>query len=392
MSDFDIVDSTFREGAQSPLLFERKKFFFTLEEKKSLIKEMIFLGIRRFEFFTGIVGEKERDDFLEIKKFAKSLSPEVKFYAHCRLSRVDIDCALQEGFDGLHLYLNLSSLGKTQYSRPVFDLVKEAKKIISSLRESFSRLYLRFSCEDAFRTEISSIKNVFDQIAKYVDCFGLPDTVGLATPLLVKKRIKWFKKRYRSKLLEVHFHNDRGLSLINALAAIDAGANLVDTTIWGIGERNGITSLGNLLVNLYLEKRFLIKKFNLERCFQVNQLMKEILKFDIPYGESISKSIRTHIAGVHQNAVLKNKNLYEGIPWEIFGVKEKSLLPSYLSGSHFIHYFLNQILNYQISFDQAKKITKIFKEVLPKSNQTPEELLIKIADQYLPRKNHYDYH
>ena len=78
--------------------------------------------------------------------------------------------------------------------------------------------------------------------------------MGTAAPSLVYERVRILQALFPT--LEVHFHDDRGFGLINALQAIRAGANYVDTTVLGIGERSGITSMTGLIFNLFVDQRY----------------------------------------------------------------------------------------------------------------------------------------
>ncbi len=105
-----IIDTTFRDGQQSPLLFDTHKYRFSLEDKKLLIKGLIELGITHFEFFSPIVSKTEADDFIKIKTYVSLITDKkINFLTHCRCHFDDIRLALEAGFDGLNLYMGLSS-------------------------------------------------------------------------------------------------------------------------------------------------------------------------------------------------------------------------------------------------------------------------------------------
>lgn len=377
-----IIDTTFREGQQSPLLFDLYKYKFSLEDKKSLLKGLLNLGVRHFEFFSPVVSEEELKHFKALKKYTKSLGyKNVVFLAHIRVKKQDVDLALRAGFDGLNFYLNLGKYAQDSYSKPLSKLIKDAVVFISTLRKAYPRLYIRFSSEDAFRANLKKIFFVYDKVYPFVNTFGMPDTVGVAIPEQVVERVKIFKKRYPKTDLEVHFHNDRGLSLVNALQAVKTGATYVDATVWGIGERSGITSTTGLLLNLYLENPSLLKNYNLSVSYPLNVLMGSIMGVQVPYNEPVSLTNRTHIAGVHQKAALNNRKVYEGTNLSIFGVDKSDFLLGPLTGVNLIYYFLKEIKGYKISKDDARKITLEFRRSFDDYKiQDPEKILMIIAD------------
>jgi homocitrate synthase len=379
-----IIDTTLREGQQSPLLFDTFKYFFSLEEKKQIVKSLINLGVEMIEFFSPAVNEKEASDFKKIKKYLNSItSKKILLLAHCRTKKEDIEISLKFGFNGLNLYMGLSKSARRVYGKSLKEIAQTVWQTIFELRKKYPSLYLRFSAEDAFRTPLKDIFFVYDKIYPYVNTFGFPDTTGMATPEMVKRILKRLKRRYPKANFECHFHNDRGFALINTLEAIKEGCQFADVSILGIGERSGITSLTGLLFNLYHFDKNLVKKYNLHLCYPLNVLLSTILKIQVPWTEPVSLTNRTHIAGVHQHAILKEKITYEAHQLEKFGVTKTQLLLGPLSGWHSIYYYLKEIEGYLISEEKAKTISKEFKKMSSKLKEIkPEELLKKICEKH----------
>jgi len=216
---------------------------------------------------------------------------------------------------------------------------------------------------------------------------GIPDTTGVATPEIVRRNIKIVKKRYPKANLECHFHNDRGLALINTITAVKSGAEFIDSSAWGMAERSGITSITAALLNLYELDENLVKNFNLQFAYPVNVLMGSILDCLVPWTEPVSLTNRTHIAGVHQKAVLGHKG-YEAHQLEKFGVTKQHLLLGPLSGWNFVYYFLKEVENYIISPKQAKDITQEFKKQVGRlgKKEKPEKILGQLARVYSLKK------
>jgi len=385
-----LIDTTFRDGQQSPLLFDTLKYRFNLNEKKKIFEGLVKLGVTHFEFFSPVVSSVENKDFQEIKKYRQLITDKkIYFLAHCRCHPKDIESAIKAGFDGLNLYMGLSkNAQKYHFKKTKKDLFQIVKETILKTKEKRPNLYLRFSAEDFFRTSLNDILEIYDQISAYVDTLGVPDTVGIATPKLVEKIIKILKKRYPRNNIECHFHNDRGYALINAQTAVEAGAEFIDTSVWGIAERSGITSCTGLILNLYHLNKNLVKNFNLNLCYPLNVLLGSILKTHVPFNEPVSLTNRTHTAGVHQKAILNNKKSYEAHQLEIFGVNKKNILLGPLSGWHLIFYYIKEILNYEIDENRAKEITQVFKKNihLIKKKNSPEKLLLNIIKKFQLKK------
>jgi len=393
------IDTTLRDGQESPVLFDTYKYSFNLEEKKQIVKALINLGVSHIEFFSPVVSQAEKRDFVEIREYIRSITPKkVLLLAHCRCRPEDIEQAIEVGFNGLNLYMGLSvNAQKYSYGKNLQEIEELVKNTIISTRKKYPKIYLRYSAEDAFRTPLKNIFRIYDQVYDYVDTFGMPDTTGTATPMMVRQRVRALKKRYPNVNFECHFHNDRGYALINTITAIESGVEYADTSVWGLAERSGIASVTGVLLNLfYLDKDY-VKKYNLKFCYPLNVLMGSILKMQIPFTEPVSLTNRTHIAGVHQKAVLNNKDVYEGHDLGMFGVNKTQLLLGSLTGWHFIYYYLKEVKGFLISQDQAKSIAKEFKKKAGKVNResSPEKLLLSVVKRHsLPRviipKGHKD--
>jgi homocitrate synthase len=158
----------------------------------------------------------------------------------------------------------------------------------------------------------------------------------------------------------------------------------VNTTLLGIAERSGITSMTALLFNLFVDREYdKLEGYHLRGSYPINVLAADKLKMLVPSKEPVSLTNRTHTAGVHQNAVLNSASTYEAHPLDLFGVSETEILLGPLSGWNIVHYFLREIRYYQLDQSIAKEITNVFKERIYQLAPvvSPEQVLIDIAEQ-----------
>ena len=390
----EIMDTTLREGQQSSLLHDYYKYFFTSQDKRELLRALILYGVKFVELFAPNVGRQEASDLQALKAIRDELAPQKGYaflLAHVRCHPRDVATAIEAGFDGLNMYIGTSPQSQSfNHGKDLTTIVKRARTLLEDLRRNHASLILRFSGEDAFRTPLSDVYRVYDALAPLVDRLGMPDTVGVATPIQVTKQMQALRQRYPNTPLEVHFHDDRGLALVNALAAIRAGAQYVNTTLLGIGERSGITSMTALMFNLFVDRNDdALESYDLRGSYPINVLAADKLKNLVPAKEPVSLTNRTHTAGVHQGAVLKDASAYEAHPLDLFGVSEQDILLGPLSGWHMIHYFLKEIQYLQLDKQTAQQITARFKECVCQigADQSPGEVLLHIATQefQLPR-------
>ncbi|MDX1523389.1 MAG: LeuA family protein, partial [Anaerolineae bacterium] len=382
----EIIDTTFREGSQSSLLHDHYKYFFNQADKMETVRALIVYGVKFIELFAPTVSPQERDDFAAIKSVRDELIMQKGYtflLAHVRCHPADVASAIDAGADGLNLYIRFSDTSRYAHGKDVQTVIKNTRTLLEDLRRNHPDLILRFSGEDAFRTDESDLFRVYDEMAPFVDRFGTPDTVGIATPAMVAHRIQSLRERYPGVELEGHFHDDRGFALINALEAIRNGMRYLNTTLLGIGERSGINSMTAVLFNQYIDKEYdHLEGYNLRGSYPINVMFASKLKKLVPSKEPVSLTNRTHLAGVHQKAMLNDASTYEAFPLDQFGVTESEVLLGPLSGWNIIHYFLKEIKYYNLDEGMAREIAAVYKEQVYKLGPTdsPTALLIDIAE------------
>ncbi len=382
----EIIDVTLREGQQSPLMHDHFKYFLDTQDKREIVRALILYGVKFIETFAPNVSAREAEDFAAIKEMRDTLITQKGYaflLAHVRMHPDDIAAAINAGADGLNLYIGTSDSSiRHKHGMGLDEITRKARDLIEQVRRDHPHIILRFSGEDAFRTREEDLFRVYDEIAPLVQRIGTPDTVGVATPTSVTQRVKALRERYPATDLEGHFHNDRGFTTINALCAVRAGMRFMNTSILGLGERSGITSMTALIYNLYIDKAYeKLDGYHLRGSYPINVLMADKIKMLVPHTEPVCLTNRTHAAGVHGKAVINNAETYEAHPLDQFGVSESEILLGPLTGWNVIHYFLHEICGFAVDDDKAKAIAATYKQrvytIAP--GTSPATLLIEIA-------------
>ncbi len=214
---------------------------------------------------------------------------------------------------------------------------------------------LPVSCvtEDTVRSHPTTLRRLFDvAVEEGAQRLVLCDTVGHSTPPGVHNLVGFVDHHLRGLgvrdqvKLDWHGHNDRGLSLINALAAVEAGCDRVHGTVLGIGERVGNTPLDLLLVNLKLEG---VDTHDLTGLAALVDLVSETVEVPIPVSYPVfgRDAFRTG-TGVHAAAVIKAKakgddwladRIYSGVPASWFG-RHQQIEIGHQSGVSNVRYWL----------------------------------------------------
>ncbi len=157
--------------------------------------------------------------------------------------------ALDTGVDGVDVVIGTSSqLRQFSHGKSIDEIIDLAAEVLTWIRAQAPDIELRFSTEDSFRSEEAELLRVYLAVDKLgvVNRLGIADTVGIATPTQVGRLVGTLR-RLTTCDIEFHGHNDSGCAIANAFAALEAGATHIDTTVLGIGERNGITPLGGFV-------------------------------------------------------------------------------------------------------------------------------------------------
>lgn len=158
----------------------------------------------------------------------------------------------------------------------------EAQQVIEFVRSK--GLEIRFTGEDTFRSNFDDILKMYTAF----DCMGInrvgiADTVGGATPMDVYEKVEAVRKAVKCDI-ETHFHNDTGCAVANARIAVEAGATHVDTTVLGIGERNGITSLRGFMTAMApAHSGYISRQYRMEDLDYLEALVARIVGIKVPF-------------------------------------------------------------------------------------------------------------
>ena len=143
---------------------------------------------------------------------------------------------------------------------------------------------IRFSSEDSFRSNLVDLLSIYSTVDKIgVNRVGIADTVGCANPRQVYDLIRTLRGVVSCDI-ETHFHNDTGCAIANAYCALEAGATHIDTSVLGIGERNGITPLGGLMARMIVADRdYVMGKYKLHKLKAIEDLVAQAVEVNIPF-------------------------------------------------------------------------------------------------------------
>ena len=311
-----------------------------------------------------------------------------RILTHIRCNRDDAMRALDTGVHGLDIVIGTSpQLMEHSHGKDIRQIIDLAGEVMRFIREQQPEIILRFSTEDTFRSREADLLRVYLAVADLgmVNRLGVADTVGVATPNQVYSMVHQLI-RLTGLDVEFHGHNDSGCAIANACAALEAGATHIDTTILGIGERNGITPLGGLIARLYTLDRAYVEKYNLLLLPQLDQYIATICNIDIPFSNYITgSSAFIHKAGIHAKAVLADPSTYEVLRPEDFGLSREIAIGHRLTGWNTVRNRA-ETLGLSLSDSILRDITQTIKQLADTQSLSLSEidaLLTKAAEPQL---------
>lgn len=158
--------------------------------------------------------------------------------------------------------------------------------------------------------------------------------------------------------IETHFHNDTDCATANAYCALEAGATHIDTSVLGIGERNGITPLGGLMARMVVAAPDYVKgKYKLHKIKEIEDLVAEAVEVNTPFNNPITGFCAfTHKAGIHAKAILNEPSTYEILNPADFGLTRYIHFASRLTGWNAVKTRVAQ-LGLTMTDEQVKEVT-----------------------------------
>lgn len=227
--DIQIHDVTLRDGEQ------QAGIEFTADEKYRIAEALSEAGIHRIE--AGLPAVSPADKQAIERMVAADLETEIYAFSRCMVS--DVELALDCGVTGVVMEVPASHhLIEKAYRWPIEKAIEASVESTRFANEN--GLKVTFFPIDATRSTMTQLLDDLEAVATdgHVDNIALVDTFGVMSP----HAISYYTKRVRQRLavpLETHFHMDFGMGVANTALAAAEGAQVLHTTVSGLGERAG---------------------------------------------------------------------------------------------------------------------------------------------------------
>ena len=386
-----MFDTTLRDGEQVPgaklNLYEKLE---VAQQLKKMKVDIIEAG-----FPSSSAG-----DFNAVKEIAMKIgnTDETIITALARAVKADIDAVYNSVKYAkkplIHIVLGASDIhvekkfgkSKSQILDLGVDAVKYAKTFLPDVQ---------YSTEDASRSDFEYLWATIEAVVKAgATIINVPDTVGYAEPEefgeLIFKINDRLKNLNDKVLLSVHCHNDLGMATANTLAAIKNGADKVECTINGIGERAGNAALEEVVmaINTRSSVYNAYTNINTKEIMNTSRLVSSLMGLDVQVNKAITgDNAFAHSSGIHQDGLLKARDAYEIIsPIEV-GLDDMELVLTARSGRHAVKNALESLGFNEMTNIQFEGVFEAFLELADAKKEVYNHDLYVIVENYYAKND-----
>ena len=378
-----IFDTTLRDGEQCP------GASLTPQEKLEIARQLARLGVDVIEGGFPIASP---GDAQAVKMIAQTIKgPTIAALA--RSLPADIDAAAAALASAkrkrIHVFLATSPIHRKYKLRKARQEILRQAVWAVTYAKRYSR-DVEFSPEDASRTEPEFLHQVIEAVIKAgATTVNIPDTVGFAIPDEFGRLIQGIAERVPNihhARISVHCHNDLGLSVPNSLSAIKHGADQVECTVNGIGERAGNASLEEIVMSLKIRRDFYGATTGIDstQIAKTSRLVSNLTGIVVqPNKAIVGENAFRHESGIHQDGVLKHRATYEIMRPQDVGLGESKLVLGKLSGRHAFAKRL-ATLGFRLSKGEMDRAFARFKDLADKKKEIFDGDLVAIVEDELP--------
>ena len=361
-----IFDTTLRDGEQSPGVS------LTFDDKVEIAKQLALLGVDSIEagFPASSDGEKK------VVKGIVRQKLDTEIIALSRCNRKDIDAAIEADVSAIHVFIPTSPVQmKYAVNMTPEQVVAAAVDSIEYVKKH--GLICEFSPMDATRTHSAFLKTICQAAEKAgMDRLNVPDTVGIMIPRTMGKLIEELTKTVKTAI-SVHCHDDFGMAVANSLAAVEAGATQIHSTVNGLGERAGNASLEEIVMALHMLYK-LKTKVNTRLLYSTSRMVASLTGLQVQANKAIvGENAFAHESGIHTRGVTVKPLTFEPIKPETVGRKRK-LVAGKLAGTRGIKAELEEI-GIHPGNQQLKEIVQRVKELGDKGKMVTDADLLALT-------------
>ncbi|SOC06270.1 2-isopropylmalate synthase [Ureibacillus xyleni] len=381
MRKIDIFDTTLRDGEQSAGIN------LNTAEKIEIAKQLERLGVTIIE--AGFPASSP-GDFEAVNRIAGTVKNSiVTGLARCVQKDIDTTWEAIKVAEQPHIHVFLATSPihmEYKLKKSPDEVVEQAVEAVKYAKKFFP--LVQWSAEDGFRSDRDFLVRIIGEvIAAGATTINVPDTVGYASPQEYGELFAFLRENVRGAdkvKFSAHCHDDLGMAVANSIAAIQNGADQVECTINGIGERAGNAALEEIGVAMHIRNDIYQVEtgLNLKEIKRTSQLVSRLTGVVIqPNKAVVGKNAFAHESGIHQDGVLKHKETYEIISPALIGEEDIPLVLGKHSGRAA---FRDRAITmgFDLSDEKLNKAFQEFKKLADRKKEiTEEDLMTLLTEQ-----------
>ena len=388
-----------------------------VHEKIEMFKYLIKLGFKEIEIGFPAASQIEFD-FLRRLIDGKMIPDDVRVQVltQCREELIDRTFESIQGCKEaiVHIYNSTSTLQRdvvfNMSKEEIIDIAIKGTQMVKERAEKFDgKIILEYSPESFTGTEVdfaleicTAVQKTWGATKENPIIINLPSTVEMNTPNVYADQIEWMNEHFEDResiILSVHPHNDRGTGVASAELAMLAGADRVEGTLFGNGERTGNVDLLNIAYNMFSQG--INPELNIEHINEIIEIYERCCKIPIhPRHPYAGKLVFTAFSGSHQDAINKGVHAMRERQNEFWQVPYLPIDPADIGREYEPIVRINSqsgkggvafVMDTYFGFKLPKAMHKEFANVIQKLSEVkgevaPEEIMDQFKAEYLDQK------
>ena len=388
-----------------------------VEEKIEMFQFLVKLGFKEIEIGFPAASQIEFDFLRQLVD--RRLIPDdvmVQVLTQCREELIDRTFEAIEGCKQaiVHIYNSTSTLQRDVVfhmdREHITEIAIKGTKMVKERAAKFpGRIQLEYSPESFTGTELdyaleicNAVTNTWGPTPENPLIINLPSTVEMNTPNVYADQIEWMIKHLDQRenlIISVHPHNDRGTGVASAELAMLAGADRVEGTLFGNGERTGNVDILNLAYNMFSQG--VNPMLNIEHVNEIIEIYERCCKLPIhPRHPYAGKLVFTAFSGSHQDAINKGVQALKERGSDIWQVPYLPIDPADIgreyepivrinsqSGKGGVAFIMDTYFGFKLPKAMHKEFANVIQEISEKQGEvSPEQIMDAFRKEYLERK------
>ncbi len=388
-----------------------------VSEKIEMFQYLVKMGFKEIEIGFPASSQIEYDFLRQLVD--RKLIPDdvlVQVLTQCREELIDRTFESIQGCKQavVHIYNSTSTLQRDvvfgMSKEEIIEIAVNGTKMVKERAAKFpGKIVLEYSPESFTGTELdfaleicTAVQEAWEPTKENPMIINLPSTVEMNTPNVYADQIEWMNKHFKNRdsiILSVHPHNDRGTGVASAELAMLAGAERVEGTLFGNGERTGNVDIMTIAYNMFSQG--VNPELGIEHINEIIDLYNRCVKIPIhPRHPYAGKLVFTAFSGSHQDAINKGVKAMKERGSEIWQVPYLPIDPADIgreyepivrinsqSGKGGVAFVMDTYFGFKLPKGMQREFANVIQRVSESQGEvSPDQVMENFRREYLEKK------